>query len=97
MVSLAAGRSLSVKMITGTIRLRNRSTTPGERDVMSKTAAKKDDLFERVQKAAKRQMTPEERKAQRVSFIISSVGRTDSTTRQEVEGYVNERYGTTHG
>ena len=63
---------------------------------MSKTA-KKDDLIRRMKKAASRQMTPEERKAQRVSFIISAVGREDDTTRKEVENYVNERYGTAHG
>ena len=63
---------------------------------MSKTA-KKDDLIRRMKKAASRQMTPEERKAQRVSFIISAVGREDDTTRKEVENYVNKRYGTAHG
>ena len=63
---------------------------------MSKTA-EKDDLIRRMKEAAGHQMTPEERKAQRVSFIISAVGREDDTTRREVEGYVNERDGTDHG
>ena len=63
---------------------------------MSETE-KKDDLIRRMEKAASRQMTSEERKAQRVSFIISAVGRDDDDTRKEVESYVNERYGTAHG
>ncbi len=67
--------------------------------MMSRAAktARNDALVRRMKRAAKRQMTPEERKAQRVSFIISAVGREDDTTRREVEGYVNERDGTDHG
>ncbi|MDE0204420.1 MAG: hypothetical protein OXP66_00100 [Candidatus Tectomicrobia bacterium] len=61
---------------------------------MSKAAAEQDDLFERVREAATRRMSPEERKAQRVSFIMSAVGKEDSETRKEVENYVEERYGT---
>ena len=61
---------------------------------MSQTAKEKDELFERVREAAARRMSPEERKAQRVSFIMSAVGKDDSTTRKEVENYVDQRYGT---
>ena len=57
----------------------------------------KNDLIRRMKEAASRQMTPEERKAQRVSFIISAIGRDDEATRREVEDYVNGHYGTTDG
>ena len=60
-------------------------------------AAENDELLRRVKEAASRPMTSEEWRAQRVSFIISAVGRDDDSTRKEVEEYVNDRYGNEHG
>lgn len=58
-------------------------------------ATEKEELIRRMKESARRQMTSEEKQGQRVSFILSAVGRDDEDTRREVESYVNERYGTT--
>ena len=49
-----------------------------------------------MKKAAQRSMTPEEKRAQRISYILSVVGRDDDSTKKEVEDYIDERYGNTY-
>ena len=58
--------------------------------------AENDELIARMKKAAQRSMTPEEKRAQRISYILSVVGRDDDSTKKEVEDYIDERYGNTH-
>lgn len=58
--------------------------------------AENDELIARMKEAARRTMTPEEKRAQRISYILSVVGRDDDSTKKEVEDYIDERYGNTH-
>ena len=58
--------------------------------------AENDELIARMKKAARRSMTPEEKRAQRISYILSVVGRDDDSTKKEVEDYIDERYGNMH-
>ncbi len=58
--------------------------------------AENDELIKRMKEAAQRSMTPEEKRAQRISYILSVVGRDDESTKKEVEDYIDERYGNTH-
>ncbi len=58
--------------------------------------AENDELIARMKKAAQRSMTPEEKRAQRISYILSVVGRDDDSTKKEVEDYIDERYGNTY-
>ena len=58
--------------------------------------AENDELIARMKKAARRSMTPEEKRAQRISYILSVVGRDDDSTKKEVEDYIDERYGNTY-
>ena len=58
--------------------------------------AENDELIARMKEAARRSMTPEEKRAQRISYILSVVGRDDDSTKKEVEDYIDERYGNTH-
>ena len=58
--------------------------------------AENDELIARMKEAARRSMTPEEKRAQRISYILSVVGRDDESTKKEVEDYIDERYGNTH-
>lgn len=58
--------------------------------------AENDELITRLKKAAQRPMTPEEKRAQRISYILSVVGRDDESTKEEIENYIDERYGKTH-
>ncbi len=58
--------------------------------------AENDELIKRMKEAAQRPMTPEEKRAQRISYILSVVGRDDESTKKEVEDYIDERYGNTH-
>lgn len=58
--------------------------------------AENDELITRLKKAAQRPMTPEEKRAQRISYILSVVGRDDESTREEIENYIDERYGNAH-
>ena len=58
--------------------------------------AENDELIARMKKAAQRSMTPEEKRAQRISYILSVVGRDDDSTKKEVEDYIDERYGNMH-
>ena len=52
------------------------------------------DNFEEVlRKVAKRKLTKEERRAQRISWLMSIVPRHLDMTREEVEEFVTERYG----
>ena len=55
-----------------------------------------DELITRLKEAAQRPMTPEEKRAQRISYILSVVGRDDESTREEIENYIDERYGNMH-
>lgn len=58
--------------------------------------AENDELIARMKEAARRSMTPEEKRAQRISYILSVVGRDDDSTKKEVEDYIDERYGNTY-
>ena len=58
--------------------------------------AENDELIARMKEAARRSMTPEEKRAQRISYILSVVGRDDDSTKKEIEDYIDERYGSTH-
>ena len=58
--------------------------------------AENDELIARMKEAARRSMTPEEKRAQRISYILSVVGRDDDSTKKEVEDYIDERYGNMH-
>ena len=58
--------------------------------------AENDELITRMKEAAQRSMTPEEKRAQRISYILSMVGRDDASTKEEVENYVDQRYGNVH-
>ena len=58
--------------------------------------AENDELIARMKKAAQRSMTPEEKRAQRISYILSVVGRDDDSTKKEVEDYIDQRYGNMH-
>ncbi len=58
--------------------------------------AENDELIKRMKEAAQRSMTPEEKRAQRISYILSVVGRDDESTKKEVEDHIDERYGNTH-
>lgn len=58
--------------------------------------AENDELITRLKKAAQRPMTPEEKRAQRISYILSVVGRDDESTKEEIENYIDERYGNMH-
>ena len=58
--------------------------------------AENDELITRMKEAAQRVMTPEEKRAQRISYILSVVGRDDETTKKEVENYIDQRYGNMH-
>ena len=58
--------------------------------------AENDELIARMKEAARRSMTPEEKRAQRISYILSVVGRDDESTKKEVEDYIDERYGNMH-
>ena len=53
------------------------------------TAEKNRQILERVQQAIHRPMTQEERREQRISYIMSAVGRDDEKTRREVEKCVD--------
>ena len=55
-----------------------------------KKPAENDDLVERLRQAAQRPMSPEERREQRISYILSAVGRFDEKTRKEVEAVIDE-------
>ena len=52
-----------------------------------------DELIRRMYKSAKQPRTPEEKREQRTSFVLSAVGRFDEKTRNEVEKVVDETYG----
>ena len=52
-----------------------------------------DELANRVYEAAKRSLSSEEKREQRISYILSAVGRSDDETRKEVEQIVKEIYG----
>ena len=67
-----------------------------EEETMNMTQ-ESEDLFARLKEAASRQRTAEEKREQRVSYIMSAVGRSDDATRKEVESYLDERYGTMRG
>ena len=58
--------------------------------------AENDELITRMKEAAQRAMTPEEKRAQRISYILSVVGRDDESTKKEVENYIDQRYGNIH-
>ena len=58
--------------------------------------AENDELITRMKEAAQRVMTPEEKRAQRISYILSVVGRDDESTKKEVENYIDQRYGNMH-
>ncbi len=55
--------------------------------------AENDELITLIKAAAQRPMTPEEKRAQRISYILSVVGRDDESTKKEVEDYIDQRYG----
>ena len=59
----------------------------------SKKIDKDDELANRVYEAAKQPITSDEKREQRVSYILSAVGRSDDETRKEVEQVVKEVYG----
>lgn len=52
----------------------------------------KDELIRRVQEAANKPLTSEEKREQRISYVLSVVGRFDDETRKEVEQIVDEVY-----
>ena len=58
--------------------------------------AENDELTTRIKAAAQRTMTPAEKRAQRISYILSVVGRDDESTKKEVEDYIDQRYGNVH-
>ncbi len=58
--------------------------------------AENDELITRIKAAAQRTMTPAEKRAQRISYILSVVGRDDESTKKEVEDYIDQRYGNVH-
>ena len=58
--------------------------------------AENDELIARMKEAARRSMTPEEKRAQRISYILSVVGRDDDSTKKDVEDYIDGRYGNMH-
>ena len=58
-----------------------------------KKTVRDDELAKRVYEAAKQSLTSEEKREQRVSYILSAVGRSDDETRKEVEQVVKEVYG----
>ena len=59
----------------------------------SNKTAEKDDLTKKVYKAVKRPMSSEEKREQRISYVLSTVGKFDDETRKEVEQVVDEVYG----
>ena len=67
-----------------------------KREKAMNQVAENDELIARMKEAARRSMTPEEKRAQRISYILSVVGRDDDSTKKEVEDYIDERYGNTH-
>ena len=58
--------------------------------------AENDELITHIKAAAQRTMTPAEKRAQRISYILSVVGRDDESTKKEVEDYIDQRYGNVH-
>ena len=67
-----------------------------KREKAMNQVAENDELIARMKEAARRSMTPEEKRAQRISYILSVVGRDDDSTKKEVEDYIDERYGNTY-
>ena len=67
-----------------------------KREKAMNQVAENDELIARMKEAARRSMTPEEKRAQRISYILSVVGRDDDSTKKEVEDYIDERYGNMH-
>ena len=55
-----------------------------------KETVRDDELINRLYEAAKQSLTPEEKREQRISYILSAVGRSDDETRKKVEQVVNE-------
>lgn len=55
--------------------------------------AKHDDLINRVYESAKLPLSKEDRREQRISYVLSVVGKFDEQTRKEVEQIVDEVYG----
>ena len=59
-------------------------------ELTMKKPVENDELTKRLQQAAGRSMTPEEKREQRISYILSTVGRFDEKTRKEVEAAIDE-------
>ncbi len=60
---------------------------------VSKENLTDDELINRVYESAKQQLTSEEKREQRISYVLSTVGKFDEQTRKEVERVVDEAYG----
>lgn len=60
---------------------------------MAKKQSKGDELANRVYEAAKQPLSSEEKREQRISYVLSTVGKFDDKTRKEVEKVVDEVYG----
>ena len=61
--------------------------------MMTKKQSKGDELINRVYEAAKQPLSSEEKREQRISYVLSTVGKFDDKTRKEVEKVVDEVYG----
>lgn len=51
-----------------------------------------DNLDEVLREAAKREMTPEEKRAQRVSWIMGMLPKNSTTTRAEIQKRIDAKY-----
>lgn len=54
---------------------------------------KDDELINRVYEAAKQPLSSTEKREQRISYVLSTVGKFDDETRKKVEKVVDEVYG----
>lgn len=54
---------------------------------------KDDELINRVYEAAKQPLSSIEKREQRISYVLSTVGKFDDETRKKVEKVVDEVYG----
>ena len=62
--------------------------------MLFRTAAKGDpQLLDALQRSAGRKMSPEEKRQQRVSFIMGTMGDDNTITRQEIEKILDEQDG----
>lgn len=61
--------------------------------MMTKKQNKDDELINRVCEAAKQPLSSIEKREQRISYVLSTVGKFDDETRKKVEKVVDEVYG----